>query len=112
MKILITGGFGFIGGSLATKLYELGHEVKIVDYVLNPPYFRTVKYSSFNQLDITDLKSVLSLNVKNYDCICHLAGQPSAAISFSNPLKDLQLNTQTTLNLIELCKQKNIPRIQ
>ena len=91
MKILITGGFGFIGGSLATKLYESGHEVKVVDYVLNPPDFRTVKYSSFNQLDLTDLKSVLSLNVKNYDCVCHLAGQPSAAISFSNPLKDLQL---------------------
>ena len=49
--------------------------------------------------------------MKNYDCVCHLAGQPSAAISFSDPLKDLQLNTQTTLNLLELCRQKNIPRI-
>mgnify|MGYP001157365511 CR=1 FL=1 len=111
MKILITGGFGFIGSSLATKLHESGHEVKIVDYALNPPEFRTVKYSSFNQLDITDLKSVLSLDVKNYDCVCHLAGQPSAAISFSDPYKDLQLNTQTTLNLLELCREKNIPRI-
>ena len=37
MKILITGGFGFIGSALATKLHEFGHEVKIVDYAIKSP---------------------------------------------------------------------------
>ena len=76
-----------------------------------PPPFRDVNYTSFTRIDLTDKEAVLSLDVENYDCICHLAGQPSVAISFNDPLNDLRLNTLTTLNLIELCKKKNIPRI-
>ena len=110
MRILITGGFGFIGGKLSNKLCEYGHEVKIIDYIDKPPSFRDVNFSTFKQVDTTDISSLLSLDLKNYDCICHLAGQPSAALSFNDPIKDLYLNTLSTLNLLELCKQKDIPR--
>ncbi len=111
MKILITGGFGFIGSALANKLFNEGHEVKIIDYAKKPPNFREVKFSSFNQVDITKKEELLSLDVEGYDCVCHLAGQPTAALSFKDPIKDLELNTLTTLNLLELCRQRKISRI-
>ena len=37
MKILITGGFGFIGGAISNKLIKEGHEVKILDFMKMPP---------------------------------------------------------------------------
>ena len=47
MKIFITGGFGFIGSSLANKLYDEGHEVIISDYLDKFPYFRKIKYQQY-----------------------------------------------------------------
>lgn len=110
MKILITGGFGFIGSSLANKLYDEGHQVVISDYLDKFPYFRKIKYQKYFKCDLSNLEELKNLPLDDIDCICHFAGQPSAALSFANPQQDLKLNTTTTLNLIEAAKENKIKR--
>tara|TARA_Y100000589_G_scaffold115630_2_gene109641 strand:+ start:3767 stop:4693 length:927 start_codon:yes stop_codon:yes gene_type:complete len=110
MKILITGGFGFIGSSLANKLYKLDHEIIILDYLKEIPKFREVKYSKLINIDLTNANDINSIDLEGVDCICHFAGQPSAANSFQDPNKDLLLNCSTTLNLIKLANRFNIKR--
>jgi len=80
MNILITGGFGFIGSSLANKLYDQGHKIFLVDYIDKIPEFRKIKYNEFFKVDLTSRDSLDKIKLKNIDCICHFAGQPSAAL--------------------------------
>lgn len=110
MKVLITGGFGFIGSSLANKLYKLNHEIIILDYLKEIPKFRKVNYHKFYNANLTNINDINEIDLKNVDCICHFAGQPSAANSFLDPNKDLLLNCSTTLNLIKLADKFNIKR--
>tara|TARA_Y100000589_G_scaffold98220_1_gene92903 strand:- start:12854 stop:13780 length:927 start_codon:yes stop_codon:yes gene_type:complete len=110
MNILITGGFGFIGSSLANKLYDQGHKIFLVDYIDKIPEFRKIKYNEFFKVDLTSRDSLDKIKLKNIDCICHFAGQPSAALSFNNPQKDLVLNCITTLNLIDFASRNNVRR--
>ena len=111
-RILITGGLGFIGSSLAHRLIELGAKVTLADAMI-PGYggnlFNissisdrvTVKYS-----DITDVNAVNYL-VLNKDYIFHCAGQVCHVMSLSNPFPDIEYNIKGTAILMEACKKFN-----
>ena len=115
-EVLITGGLGFIGSSLAIKLVELGANVSIIDALI-PEY-------GGNFFNITDIKDkikritiasiidehAVDFCVKNKDFIFHCAGQVSHVHSQKdNGKRDVEFNILGTLNLIDACKKNNKP---
>ena len=111
MKILVTGGAGFIGNHLSNKLKKLGHEVLIVDFskkLLQKPNlsndfdfygFNLSEYKNFNKLP------------KDIDVIYHIAAQTSGYTGLIDPDKDIDWNIKGTLNICRFAKENKIKKI-
>ncbi len=111
-NILITGGAGFIGFNLYTKLFKTNN-IYILDFKkkINQKPFK--KNCKFIYGDITNKNIFKDLIKKKivFDYIFHLAAEPSTFISELNPTKCFKTNVLGTLNLFEYCKKmkpKNI----
>jgi UDP-glucose 4-epimerase len=109
MRILVTGGLGFIGSHLQEKLIKEGYEVAIVDNLRSGDINRLSQKAKFYKVDITD-KTTLEGVFKDFNpqVIFHLAAQIEVESSITDPYEDLNINTVGTLNLLELCKKKGI----
>ena len=111
MKILVTGGAGFIGTTLIPKLLEEGHEVTVFDILLhggNPiiPFFKNKNFS-FIKGDIRD-QEALEQAVKGKDVIIHLAAIVGFPACRLNPQAAKDINVQGTINLINACTDDQI----
>ncbi|MBS3056976.1 MAG: GDP-mannose 4,6-dehydratase [Candidatus Aenigmarchaeota archaeon] len=107
MNILITGGAGFIGSNLASKLSEQKHNVTVIDCKLEGS-----GYNDFNLRDIdvnfikADMREFNNPKlVKNQDIIFNLSAHLSHTGSMKNPLLDCDINIRASLNLLELCRK-------
>ena len=110
MKLIITGGFGYIGSNIAKHLISKGHEVIILDY-LDKPINDSGPDCASQKCDITILEELESIKVKNVDAVLHLAAQSSGPNSIKIPEKDIQVNILGTLNIIKWCQINNINKI-
>ena len=111
MRILITGGAGFIGTSLIPKLLDEGHEVTVFDILLhggNPliPFFKNKNFK-FIRGDIRN-KADLKRAVSGKDAIIHLAALVGFPVCRMNPEVARQVNVDGTINLIEVCNKKQV----
>jgi UDP-glucose 4-epimerase len=112
--VLITGGLGFIGSSLAHRLVGMGADVLIVDSLI-PQYggnlFNLHGIEDRVRVNLTDLRDrhVLPHLVRDRDVIFNLVGQTSHLDSMTDPLTDLAINTEAQLHLLEACR-KEAPR--
>jgi UDP-glucose 4-epimerase len=100
MKILLTGGAGFIGSVIARKLIDQGHTLTIIDNLSSGINTNIPNEAEFIHGDIASLTTIKKLNNKFYDAILHIAGQSSGEISFEDPINDLNSNTVSTLRLL------------
>lgn len=111
-KVLITGGLGMIGSTLANKLVTLGAEVTLLDSLIKPYGANFFNVKDINQLikinisDIRDKESVKVL-VQDKDIIINLAGQVSHNDSLNNPYLDADINYIGHLNVLEAVKNYN-----
>jgi CDP-paratose 2-epimerase len=109
MKILITGGAGFIGCNWASKLMEMGHQVTVLDNLsrkgskLNLEWLRNQGNLDFIQADIRNAKAV-SEAAHSQEAIYHLAGQVAVTTSVENPREDFEVNAWGTLNVLEAAR--------
>ena len=111
MKILVTGGAGFIGTTLVPKLLEEGHEVTVFDILLhggNPmiPFFKNKNFN-FVRGDIRDY-GALEEAVKDKDIIIHLAAIVGFPACRMNPKAAKDVNVKGTINLINACSQEQV----
>ncbi len=111
-KVLITGGMGFIGSTLAIALVKAGAKVNIVDSMI-PEYggnlwnIESIKDDiKINYCDITD-RTAMEWVVRDREYIFHLAGQVSHIMSYSNPYADIDYNITGTVALVEACRKYN-----
>jgi nucleoside-diphosphate-sugar epimerase len=102
MRILITGGKGFVGEHLASTLVH-NHDVYIADVV--PPKAEFYLTSKYLELDVTDsLKVDEIISTIQPELICHFAAKVSFKWSFDKPRKDLSLHALGTLNVLEAAR--------
>lgn len=114
-KILITGGAGFIGSTLANFLVKK-NEITIIDDLSmgnkkNLDDFKKFDFIEGSVTDIELMKSILKCN--QFDYIYHLAAVASVADSVERPYETHQVNFESVLLLLELCRkyQSNLKRI-
>ena len=111
-KILITGGLGFLGSSLAISLVEQGADVTILDN-LDPLYGGN--YFNINSIkgrvkiinaDVSNLNAIETI-VSDKEYIFHFAAQVSYIDSINMPYHDLDINAKTTLQILETVRRNN-----
>ena len=112
MKIIVTGGAGFIGSNLVDQLVLKGHSVTVIDNFVTGSIKNLRK--SINKIKIVR-KSILDKSIskyfKNTDCVFHLAGLADIVPSINNPKKYFDYNVNGTLNILECVKVNKVKKI-
>ncbi|EJF91106.1 dTDP-glucose 4,6-dehydratase [Bartonella tamiae] len=118
MKILVTGGAGFIGSALCRHLVAKGHHVFNVDkltYAGNQASLKTISNApnyQFHHLDIADSDEISKiLNDQQIDAVMHLAAESHVDRSISGPLAFIETNILGTFRLLETVRHywENLP---
>lgn len=109
MKILITGGAGFIGSHLAEKLLKEGHEISVIDNLSTGKYsniIHLIKNEKFSYvIDSILNRDVLEKLIKNSDQIYHLAAAVGVKYIIDNPLLSLRTNIVGAENVLEFANK-------
>ena len=110
MKIIITGGSGFIGSNLANFLASQNHQIII--FIRNDNKIHNIISHSniiVEYVDVTNY-SDLSRLIQSHkpDVIFHLAGETSHKKSFEDPMYDIDINTKSTLQILEIIRKLNL----
>ncbi|TQR18680.1 NAD-dependent epimerase/dehydratase family protein [Psychrobacillus vulpis] len=111
MKILVTGGAGFIGSHVVELLIQSGHETIIVD-----------NFNSSKKEDVPSKVHLIEMDInapqlegifaqEKPDIVIHMAAQVDVAISIQNPEHDAEQNILGTIRLINYCKKYNVQKI-
>jgi len=111
LKILVTGGAGFIGSNVADGLIKEGHEVIIVDDLSNGREENISDKALFYQVDIRDKKLEDVFKSEKPDVVIHNAAQLSVRVSVKNPLLDADINIVGGLKLINICQKYKVRKI-
>lgn len=127
LKILVTGGAGFIGSSLCEKLMDLGNDIIIVDN-FNDFYNPSIKIKNIDNLKEKNISNKKALNVyqvdirdtnalegifekENIDLVIHLAAMAGVRPSITNPLLYSDVNINGTINILNMCVKYNIKKL-
>jgi UDP-glucose 4-epimerase len=100
MKVMVTGGAGFIGSHVAEAAIEAGHDVLVVDDLSTGRTENLPANADFHPIDIrnTDALRELALHFKP-DAISHHAAQASVSVSVREPVLDAHVNILGSLNV-------------
>jgi CDP-paratose 2-epimerase len=116
MRILITGGAGFVGTNLSTRLLRDGHEVLVLDSLAragvgeNLRWLRETFGSALSVVvgDVRDA-AVVRRAVARADAVFHFAAQVAVTTSLVQPVEDFEVNALGTLNLLEAIRRRPSP---
>ena len=113
MKVIITGGAGFIGSHLATELVKRKFEVIIIDN-LSTGRLENIKHIrkkvKFHNYDLSKKEGWRKIFTKNISYVFHLAAIADIVPSIENPDKYFRSNVISTLNVLECCKKINLKK--
>lgn len=105
VRILVTGGAGFIGANLSSFLVSRGHDVRALDDL------STGSESNLSGLPTVDLKvgslldrGMVERCLADVDAVVHLGARPSVPRSIADPLASHDVNVNGTMNLLEACR--------
>ena len=108
MRVLVTGGAGFIGSHVVDKLRAAGHEPRIFD--LRPsPHHAAGEVDTYigDLLCVDDLRDAMT----DCDAVAHLAASADVGIVANEPVEAEALNARGTLNVLEAARQSGVDRV-
>ena len=112
MKVLVTGGAGFIGSNLVDKLIDRGHLVVVIDN-LSAGKMENInekaKFYAADMLDTDRLNEIFSL--EGPEVVYHLAAQTMLRKSIDDPMSDAKTNILGTISVLEACRANDVKRI-
>src|SRR4051812_40848723 len=110
MKMLVTGGAGFIGSNLVSHLVEAGHQVTILDNLLSGYRENINPASRFIEGDIRDAE-VVRRAMSGIETVFHLAASVGNKRSIDAPLVDAEINVLGTLQVLEAARHAGVRKI-
>ena len=119
MKILVTGGTGYIGSHTTVELIKAGHEVVILDNLFNSKITVLDKIEKivgtkpeFYKVDLLDYKGTLEvLKSAKFDAVIHFAGLKAVGESVEKPLMYYENNIQGTVNLLKAMQKTGVKKL-
>ena len=112
MKILVTGGAGFIGSNIVDELIEQKHKVVIVDNLATGNIKNVNKKAKFYKVSVCDKKKIDEIFKKEkIDVVIHHAAQLDVRKSVIDPCFDADVNIKGALNILEACKNTKVKKI-
>lgn len=119
MKILVTGGTGYIGSHTTVQLIEAGHTVTIVDNLINSKENVLNKIAEitgvrpkFYEVDLLDSERLENVFLENqFDVVMHFAGLKAVGESVEQPVRYYNTNITGTLNLLQSMQKHNVKKI-
>lgn len=106
MKVLVTGGSGFIGSHVVDKLRDKGIEVRVYDLII-PTFRKDIEFYQGSILDMTTLGFALN----GIDAVFHLAAVADVKDVYDAPHYSESVNVRGTINVLESARRSNIKRI-
>jgi UDP-glucose 4-epimerase len=110
MKVLVTGGLGFIGSHIVDGLIGEGYDVVVVDNMVSGIRKNLHSQATFYEMDIRDQEIETVFRTEKPDCVIHQAAQVSVQHSMENPLYDCSQNIIATINLLNACKKFGVKK--
>ncbi len=111
MRILVTGGAGFIGSHLVDRLLVEGHEVSVVDNLSTGKRKNLNKAAAFHKMDIQSQRVARVFRDAKPEVVFHLAAQMDVRRSVADPCFDAQSNIVGMLNLLALAVENGSHRV-
>ncbi len=119
MKILVTGGTGYIGSHTAVELIRAGHEVEILDNLYNSKESVLDKIEeisglkpTFHHCDLLEFEKTRDIfKAGNFEVVIHFAGLKAVAESVAEPLKYYENNITGTVNLLKIMQEAGVSKI-
>jgi UDP-glucuronate 4-epimerase len=122
LKILITGGAGFIGSHLAKKLLHLGHDLIIIDNF--DPYYSPIRKKQqleeirkersfhFYEVNVLDLEKTMSIFYDHHpEAVFHLAALPGVPRSLEHPLAYIDYDVKATVNVLKAAGEARVRHV-
>lgn len=110
MKVLVTGGAGFIGSQIADRLAQEDHEVVVLDDLSSGRREQVPGAANFYQMEVDSRWLDRVVARERPDAVCHLAAQVSVARSVQDPVNDARINILGSLGLIQACHHHQVKR--
>ena len=109
MRVLVTGGAGYIGSVLVPKLLERGHEVRVVDRM----FWGLPHYAEMPGVELVngDVRRLPEGVFEGVDAVDHLAGFSNDPTAEFSPDANWQMNAVATDSIVELCRAANVRRL-
>lgn len=110
MRVLVTGGYGFIGSHVAEKFYQEGHTVFIIDNLTSGKAENVSCEHKFYKIDVEDKKCERVFRNNSFDIVVHLAAQINVSYSFKDPFMDAKSNILGLVNMLELSAKYKVKK--
>ncbi|MDR3257035.1 MAG: NAD-dependent epimerase/dehydratase family protein [Endomicrobium sp.] len=112
MKVLITGGAGFIGSNIADVLIKKGHVVVVLDNLSSGKKENINKQAGFYKIDVFDKKAVKDVfNKEKPQIVIHNAAQIDVRKSVADPFFDAEVNILGSINVLNSCVENRVKKI-
>lgn len=112
MRVMVTGGAGFIGSHIADALVRAGHELLVLDDLSNGKRENVPAAARFSQTDIRDAGAVERVFAEFIpEVVCHQAAQTSVSVSAREPARDAMVNIIGGINVLQACVRRRVARI-
>ncbi len=111
MKVLVTGGAGFIGSHVADALVARGYDVHVMDDLSGGRRENVPDAATFHQLDIRSDEAADLIRQERFDALAHLAAQMDVRRSVADPRFDADVNVLGFLNLMEAGREAGLKKV-
>ena len=111
MKILVTGGAGFIGSHVVDAFLAAGHDVAVVDNLTTGDARNVNPRARLHAIDLRSARLAEVFEAERPEVVSHLAAQASVGRSVTDPLFDASVNVGGGLGLLECCRRFGVRRI-